>query len=69
MKRVPRKPLLFLLSITAIFLLLQFVAPLTLEPGTVEDLDANANRMDYDWSSLPPLQRAVYAAGDFKKIG
>lgn len=44
-----------------------FIAPLTLEPGTVQDLDGNANMIDYSgkWSEMNPYHRAIYLFSDF----
>ncbi|HEX9815440.1 MAG TPA: DUF2085 domain-containing protein [Candidatus Thermoplasmatota archaeon] len=43
-----------------------FVAPYTLDPGTVRGLDGRANVVDYGerWSDLPWFAGAVYAFGD-----
>lgn len=45
----------------------QFIAPLTIEPGTVEHLGANANMLDYSnkWDELPIFHRIIYYFGDF----
>ncbi|MBS3816870.1 MAG: DUF2085 domain-containing protein [Candidatus Thermoplasmatota archaeon] len=44
-----------------------FLAPLTLEPGTVTELDGNANMVDYSekWEELPVYHQAVYLFSDF----
>ncbi len=44
-----------------------FLAPLTLESGTVEELDGAANQIDYshEWEKLPPYHHAVYLFSDF----
>lgn len=43
-----------------------FVAPFTVEPGTVTDLEGGANRIDFNglWSSMPLYPRIVYYLGD-----
>jgi len=51
MRKIP----FILFSITLFYLLSNFLAPLMLEPGTVNHLDANANRVDYwDNDNYPP---------------
>jgi uncharacterized membrane protein len=44
-----------------------FIAPLTLAPSTVADLDGHANVVDFPdlWDSLPPYHRSIYYFGDF----
>jgi uncharacterized membrane protein len=44
-----------------------FIAPLTISPNMVHDLDGYANRVDYEeiWDKLPPYQKAIYYFGDF----
>ncbi len=56
--------ILFLLSLFLTVIL--FIAPLTLEPGTVTDLDGAANQVVYaeKWEELPLFHRAVYYLGD-----
>ncbi len=43
-----------------------FIAPYTIEPGTVRGLDGRANMVDYGerWAELPWFAGAVYAFGD-----
>jgi uncharacterized membrane protein len=43
-----------------------FIAPISLEPGTVSDLDGTANIVDYEhkWDKLPSYHKAVYYFGD-----
>lgn len=43
-----------------------FIAPLTLEPGEVEELDGAANRIVYSekWEELPLYHRVVYQFSD-----
>lgn len=43
-----------------------FVAPYTLEPGTVRGLDGRANAVDYgeQWATMSWFPRTVYALGD-----
>lgn len=51
MRKIP----FILFSITLFYILSNFLAPLMLEPGTVNYLDANANRVDYwDNNNYPP---------------
>jgi len=59
--------IVFVLFIVAAFYSVSlFIAPLTLEPGTVEGLDGAANRIVYGerWEELPIYHRAVYIFGD-----
>ncbi|MBN1390421.1 MAG: DUF2085 domain-containing protein [Candidatus Thermoplasmatota archaeon] len=44
-----------------------FIAPATLEPGTVINLEGRANAMDYQdiWNDLDPFHYLVYTFGDF----
>jgi uncharacterized membrane protein len=60
----------YIFYITAFWAISIYLAPLTLEPGTVEELDANANWLDYgdqwgDMATYNPFAAAVYAFGDF----
>lgn len=59
-------PLVFFICVFAYTISL-FIAPLTLEPGTVRDLDGNANMIDYQerWDDLPPYHAAIYIFSDF----
>lgn len=60
--------IVFVLALLCIiFTLSLFIAPLTLEAGTVEGLDGAANRVVYSekWEELPLYQRVVYHIGDF----
>lgn len=43
-----------------------FIAPLTLEPGTVERLDGEANTLTYPekWEELPTYHRVIYTFSD-----
>lgn len=43
-----------------------FIAPMTLTPNAVSDLDGHSNIVDFGdlWDSLPPYQRAIYYFGD-----
>jgi uncharacterized membrane protein len=61
-----RTPLIFLI-LDLILVLSLFLAPATLEPGTVEDLDARANAMDHweRWKEMGPFHMVVYTFGDF----
>ena len=62
---LPKVPLIAA-TIIGVYLLLNFIAPYTIEPGTVRGLDGGANRIDYDelWEDMNPLARAVYWFGD-----
>jgi len=64
-----RKNQIVLISvgITFFFFIVQVIAPYTIPPGTVRDLDGGANRIDYGelWKTLPAFPRAVYYVGDF----
>ncbi len=64
--RVNRIPLI-LFFITLIYVSGLFIAPLTLEPGTVGPLSGNANEFTYldDWSNLPLYHRLIYSFSDF----
>ncbi len=44
-----------------------FIAPMTLEPGTVTGLDGNANMIDYreKWDELGPYHNMIYTFSDF----
>ncbi len=44
-----------------------FIAPLTLEPGTVENLEGRANMLDFQekWQELPTYHRVIYTFSDF----
>ena len=60
----------YILYITTFWIISIFLAPLSLEPHTVEDLDANANWVDYgdDWADMArynPYAAAIYLFGDF----
>ncbi len=59
--------IVFVIFIVAFFYTVSlFIAPLTLDPGTVEGLDGAANRIVYneEWRDLPFYHRAVYTFGD-----
>ena len=63
--RMPR----YILYITLFWAISIFLAPLTLEPHTVEGLDANANWIDYkekwaDMAHYNPYAASVYLFGD-----
>lgn len=57
--------IMFILGL--ILVLSIFIAPATMEPGTVRHLDARANAMDYqdEWKELSPFHAVVYSFGDF----
>jgi uncharacterized membrane protein len=65
-----RKTPFVLFSITLFYLASNFLAPMMLEPGSVEGLNANANRMDYgdDWKEMMGdghvFEGIIYAFGD-----
>lgn len=58
---IPLFVLVFLITLSF------FLAPLSLEPGTVRHLHGGANRIDYPdlWNGLSFYQRIVYYFGDF----
>ena len=66
MRKIP----FILFSITFFYLLSNFLAPLMLEPGTVNDMDANANRVDYwdKWKDMMSeghvYEGIIYLFGD-----
>ncbi len=57
---------LVLLIISMTWSILLYITPATLAPGTVVDLDGNANMIDYSslWEELPIPHNAVYYLGD-----
>lgn len=60
----------YILYITTLWAISIFLAPLTLESHTVEDLDGNANWVDYndkwvDMATYNPYAAMVYLFGDF----
>ncbi|MFW6083350.1 MAG: DUF2085 domain-containing protein [Thermoplasmatota archaeon] len=67
MKKIIKKSIIGLFLITFIYTVSLFIAPLTLEPHTVEDLDGNANMIDYSdkWKELPLYHNIVYTFSDF----
>ena len=60
-----RLPALALAALVA-WLAAMTIAPATLAPGSVTDLDGHENRLDHAerWMALPPFHGAVYAVGD-----
>jgi uncharacterized membrane protein len=60
--------LLTVFIISLVWTLSLFIAPFTIPPGTVTDLDGNANRIDYAhvWDDMPLYPRAVYTLGDLQ---
>ena len=62
-----RKLPMVLLALTFLNLAAFLAAPYTIPPGTVRNLDGNANMVDYGdlWAELPLLPRIVYTVGDF----
>ncbi len=63
----PNKEIVVMLILVSFYTISLFIAPLTLEPGTVEGLDGNANMVDYNekWSEMNPYHRAIYLFSDF----
>lgn len=61
-----KRPQLVMFAIAVVLLALQFVAPLTLPPHTVEGLEGRANVVDYQdkWDDLSPIHAAIYWFGD-----
>ncbi|HET6403304.1 MAG TPA: DUF2085 domain-containing protein [Candidatus Thermoplasmatota archaeon] len=60
-----RLPALALAALLA-WLAAMVVAPLTLAPGTVAELDGRENKLDHleRWRALPPFHALVYGIGD-----
>lgn len=60
------KVLLVLFLISSIWTVSMFIAPFTIEPGTVTDLEGNANRLDFNdlWNEMPLYPRIIYYLGD-----
>ncbi|MCK4444953.1 MAG: DUF2085 domain-containing protein [Thermoplasmata archaeon] len=60
------KVLWVLLFISFLWTLAIFIVPFTIAPGTVTDLEGNANRIDFSdlWNSMPPHASIVYYLGD-----
>ncbi|MGM0405605.1 MAG: DUF2085 domain-containing protein [Thermoplasmatota archaeon] len=65
-RKINKIPLVLFL-ITILYTSGLFIAPLTLEPGTVEGLEGNANMLDYQekWQELPVYHRVIYTFSDF----
>ncbi len=63
LNKIPLVLFLFVLLYTSSL----FIAPLTMEPGTVEGLDGAANRVSNMelWKELSPYHAAVYTFSDF----
>lgn len=63
----PNKEIVVMFALVFFYTISLFIAPLTLEPGTVQDLDGNANMIDYNekWSEMNPYNRAIYLFSDF----
>ncbi|MFO7991847.1 MAG: DUF2085 domain-containing protein [Thermoplasmata archaeon] len=59
-------PFIFFL-LASFYTLSLFIAPFTLEPGTVENLDGNANMIDYmdRWDDMSPYHSLIYTFSDF----
>jgi len=60
------KMVLAIFFITLFYTVSIFIAPLTLEPGTVEGLSGSANRIVYseEWEELPSYHRIIYTFSD-----
>ncbi len=67
MRKKINKPIIILFFLSFIYAVSLFIAPLTLEPHTVEGLDGNANMIDYSdkWDKLSVYHKAVYTFSDF----
>ncbi len=65
-KTINKIPLV-LFIITFLYTSGLFIAPLTLEPGTVEELEGHANMLDFQekWQELPAYHRVIYTFSDF----
>lgn len=59
-------PVIFLF-LALLHLITIITAPFTIPPGTLRDLDGNANKMDYQnrWEDLNLYARVVYSLGDY----
>lgn len=57
------KAIIVLLSLSMLWTISVFLAPATMEPGTVEHLHGTAI-MDYEWDGLTPYHQFVYGFGD-----
>ncbi len=60
------KVLWIIFIISLIWTVSIFLAPFTIEPGTVTNLEGGANRIDFNeiWSSMPIYPRIIYYLGD-----
>ena len=67
MRKKINKSIVILFFLSFLYTISLFIAPLTLEPHTVEDLDGNANMIDYSekWDELPIYHDIVYTFSDF----
>jgi len=65
-KYIHRAPLI-IFAVDLILVVSFFVAPATLEPGTVIGLNGRANAMDYQdlWKDMDPFHFLIYTFGDF----
>ncbi len=65
-RKINKIPLVLFL-ITILYTSGLFLAPLTLEPGTVEGLEGHANMLDFQekWQELPVYHRVIYTFSDF----
>lgn len=61
------KSILILFSIAFIYTISLFIAPITLEEKTVQNLDGNANMIDFSekWAELPFYHMLIYTFSDF----
>jgi uncharacterized membrane protein len=67
LKRILRsKVLLSVFVLSLAWTLSLFIAPMTIPPGTVTDLDGSSNRVDYPhlWDDMPLYPRIIYYIGD-----
>lgn len=60
-------PFLAIFALSLFWTISMFIAPMTLAPNTVSDLEGRANIVDFGdlWDSLPPYQKAIYYFGDY----
>lgn len=65
--RYVHRSALVIFAADLVLVLSLFIAPATMEPGTVIGLDGRANAMDYEdiWKELSPFHFLVYTFGDF----
>lgn len=65
--KIPNRVPLFIFILVLLYTASLFIAPLTMESGTVDGLNGHANRLSYRelWTELSPYHAIVYAFSDF----